>query len=368
MALQNQVFIVGGGPAGLAAAISLRNKGFPVKVADAGRPPIEKVCGEGLLPETLTALEQLGVRFAAGEGRPFAGIRYIGKEHSVGADFMQGAGLGMRRLALHQKLIRAASEAGAEFLWNTCVERIGPDGVYASSKLMPARWIIGADGAGSRVRKWLGIRARHFPRVRYSFRRHYACAAWSKHVEVYWGKSSQFYVTPVGSDEICVVVISRYAALRIDEALQEFPVLAARLAGVECTSPEKGAATANRCYREVCRGNVLLIGDASGMVDAITGEGLGLAFRQSLVLADALAEENPELYRQAHKRLRRRSANMARLMLTLDGRPWLQGRVLRAFAAEPSAFRALLATHTGRGSLRETAMAGIQLARGIAGV
>jgi flavin-dependent dehydrogenase len=187
-------------------------------------------------------------------------------------------------------------------------------------------------------------------------------------VEVYWGKSSQFYATPVGSDEICVVVISRDAALRIDEALQEFPVLAARLAGVACTSPEKGAATANRCYREVCRGNVLLIGDASGMVDAITGEGLGLAFRQSLVLADALAEENPELYRQAHKRLRRRSANMARLMLTLDGRPWLQGRVLRAFAAEPSAFRALLATHTGRGSLRETAMAGIQLARGIAGV
>lgn len=365
MALHSDVFVVGGGPAGLAAAISLRNKGFSVSVADAARPPVEKVCGEGLLPGTLAALRNLGVRFNSSEGFPFPGIRYAGTEHSVEADFAEGPGLGMRRLALHRKLIEAADRAGVEFLWNTCVDGVRAGGVYANGTFVAARWIIGADGAGSRVRKWLGIRAKSFSTVRYSFRKHYACAPWSRYVEIYWGRASQFYVTPVGAREICVVVISRDAAQRIDSALQEFPELAARLAVVACTDAERGAATATRTYSDVCRGNVLLIGDASGMVDAVTGEGLGLAFRQSEALAEALAREKPGLYRRAHRKLRRRSAAMARLMLAMDGRPSLQRRVLRALASERELFRSLLAVHTGHGSLRDGAIAGIQLARGL---
>ena len=45
--------IAGGGPAGLAAAIALRQKGLDVLVADALWPPIDKACGEGLMPDAL---------------------------------------------------------------------------------------------------------------------------------------------------------------------------------------------------------------------------------------------------------------------------------------------------------------------------
>ena len=71
------VCIVGGGPAGLAAAIAARKKGFSVIVADGAAPPIDKSCGEGMMPETLAALESLGTKFEHGEGQIFRGISFI---------------------------------------------------------------------------------------------------------------------------------------------------------------------------------------------------------------------------------------------------------------------------------------------------
>ena len=61
------VFIVGGGPAGLAAAIAARQRGLRVVVADGGHAPIDKACGEGLMPDALAELERLGIQlpFAA---------------------------------------------------------------------------------------------------------------------------------------------------------------------------------------------------------------------------------------------------------------------------------------------------------------
>jgi flavin-dependent dehydrogenase len=99
--------------------------------------------------------------------------------------------------------------------------------------------------------------------------------------------------------------------------------------------------------RRVYRGNIALIGDASGSVDAITGEGMGLAFRQALALADALAADNLDQYQTAHRRLARRPAIMAQLMLLLDRFPRLQPLVLRTFGAKPFIFERLLAVHVG---------------------
>jgi flavin-dependent dehydrogenase len=89
------------------------------------------------------------------------------------------------------------------------------------------------------------------------------------------------------------------------------------------------------------------VGDASGTVDAITGEGLCLAFRQSLALAEALEAGDLSLYQKAHARLSRRPLWMARLMLTMDGRPWLQRRALETLASRPELFGKLLAAHVG---------------------
>ena len=84
---QTDVFVIGGGPAGLAAAIAARKKGFRVVVADGARWPIEKACGEGLMPETLAALRELGVVIRATDGQILRGVKFVGKQSEVAARF-----------------------------------------------------------------------------------------------------------------------------------------------------------------------------------------------------------------------------------------------------------------------------------------
>src|SRR5258708_35828555 len=80
MVERTDVFVIGGGPAGLAAAIAARSKGFNVTLADGSHPPIDKACGEGLMPDTLAALRELGVEMGLAEGHVVRGVRFLGQE------------------------------------------------------------------------------------------------------------------------------------------------------------------------------------------------------------------------------------------------------------------------------------------------
>jgi flavin-dependent dehydrogenase len=341
------IFIVGGGPAGLAAAIAAREKGFRVLVADSSQPPIEKPCGEGLMPDALSALRTLGVTVPAEHSFPFRGTRFLGYGTSVDASFPSGSGRGVRRTILHQAMLERATEAGVSFLWGARATRIGDAGVSVNGNTVTCRWIIGADGQNSFIRRWAGLDHYRYHRRRFGFRRHYRVPPWTDCMEIYWGPGCQFYVTPVSSDEVCAVVISRDPRLRFDQALHNFPELMRRLSGSTAVGAERGSITASCTLKSVVRGRVALLGDASGSVDAITGEGLCLAFQQATALAGALETGNLDAYQVEHRRLMRRPALMARLMLSLDQFEWLRERALRAFPATPSAFSALLAAHVG---------------------
>jgi flavin-dependent dehydrogenase len=335
------VFVIGGGPVGLAAAIAARRKGLRVTLADALEPPIDKACGEGILPDGVAAAKQLGIE-APAESFRFRGIRFHGEGVSVDADFSNGAGRGVRRTALHRALVEHAERSGVELRWGCSI---------GSLDNIDARWIVGADGTASRVRAWAGLDASRRDTRRYGFRRHYRRAPWTDYVEIYWGDGCQIYVTPVAADEVCVALLTSDPKLRIDEALARFPMLAARLDGVPVSSPDRGALTASRRLRRVTRrvgqANVALIGDASGSVDAISGEGLCLGFHQALALADAMERGQTRLYESAHRRLAVRPRFMADLMLTMDRWPGLRGRALPALASHPDLFAGLLAMHVG---------------------
>jgi flavin-dependent dehydrogenase len=368
MGSSTDVFIVGGGPAGLAAAIALTSKGFRVTVADGAKPPIDKACGEGLMPDTLAALAELGVNINHGDGFALRGVRFIAGGagisrdrgvYRVRASFPGGAGIGLRRPVLHQKMIDRARAVGVSLLWETPVMGLVPHGVLLSKgTVIPARWVIGADGARSRVRQWSGLDAHKHLESRFAYRKHYQVTPWSDCSEVYWGQHVQAYVTQVAEREVCLAVVTRTANQRIDVALREFPQLAERLENAAATSTERGALTSMHRLERVTRGNVALIGDASGTVDAITGEGLCLSFRQSAALADALEGGDLLAYQKAHRRLARRPTYMARLMLRLDGRPWLRRRVMQAFASDPGIFERLLAVHVGETSVGHIAATG----------
>ena len=180
-------------------------------------------------------------------------------------------------------------------------------------------------------------------------------------MELHWGPRCQIYVTPVAADEICVALISRDPHLRLDAALTAFPELVSRLRGAEPSSMERGAISATRKLHRVYQGCVALVGDASGAVDAITGEGLCLSFRQAEVLAGCFATGNLGRYQQVHQELARRPALMARLMLTLDWKTSFRQRVMRAFGSDPRLFARMLAMHVGALSPMDSATNGLSL-------
>ena len=257
---QTDVFVVGGGRAGLAPAIAARRKGSAATVADGAEPPIDKACGEGMMPETQAALRELGVTVPGGAGYGFRGIRFVQGETRVAAEFPEGQGIGIRRTVLHELLIREAEKCDVQMLWKTPVVGIGDDGVRLASGTVSARWIVGADGGRSRVRRWSELDSPVSNSHRLASRRHYRVRPWTEFAEIYWASRVQVYVTPISTEGVCIVAMGETPEdADFAGAFTLLPELQERLAGAELCSRERGAITATQALARVWRGNVALV-------------------------------------------------------------------------------------------------------------
>ena len=343
----SDICVVGGGPAGLAAALALRQQDFQVTVVDCAVPPIDKACGEGLMPDSLAALRSLGVDLEATVGYPFKGIRFSDGSSTVTGNFPNGMGLGVRRYHLHSLLVKHAQAAGVNLIWGAKNVHLCPGGIATQDGKLPASYVVGADGLKSSIRSSAGLDEVTAERRRYGFRRHYHVAPWSDYVELYWGARGQFYVTPVAKNEICVVFISRHQKLRLDLALADFPILREKLTGAEHGSHEMGSMSISRTFKHVYKDGLALLGDASGSVDAVTGEGMCLAFKQAAALALALRSGDLKQYEARHKQIGAKPRMMASLILTMERHTELQRRALAGLSKRPQLFESLLKFHVG---------------------
>jgi flavin-dependent dehydrogenase len=332
------LIVVGGGPAGLATAIEARMAGMAVTVLDRRRPPIDSACGEGLMPGGVSRLLRLGVEVAADGAHLFHGIRYVDGETSAEARFAEGAGLGIRRTELHRALVARAEALGAELRWGVAATGLDGDGVNTEGGRLRSRWLVAADGRLSRMRRWAGI-ATTTPRdPRFGVRRHFSLPPWTDLVEVHWGDDAEAYVTPVGPDTVGVAVLTRSKPVDFDRVVRGFPALAARLDGAEEASRDRGAGPFGQRAVSVVRGRLALVGDASGSLDPITGEGLSVAFAQAEALIGALADPSSADYPAAHRRIMRLPRTITHLLLIAERRPPLRRFVTRTLAAAPGLF------------------------------
>lgn len=331
--------IVGGGPAGLATAIFAAFEGLEATVLERRRFPIDKPCGEGLMPHGVRLLESMGVRVE--KCRPFEGIRYIDDWSVAEARFRGGHGLGVRRVELSKSLLVRARELGVSVLEETRVEKVIPfrDGATVSYEggSLDAKWLVVADGLGSLVPS---TRLQGPPR--YGVRRHYRVAPWSAFVEVHWAQGAEAYVTPVSDEEVGVAFLWHGRAPSWDEMLSLFPHLARRLRGAEPLSSMRGAGPFRRRPRRLTAGRLALVGDASGYVDAITGEGVAIAFECARALALSLREGGLSSYERAHRRVMRRYRRTAEIVLALAAHPRLRRSVVSALAGHTVLFERLL--------------------------
>jgi flavin-dependent dehydrogenase len=364
--IPSDVAIIGAGPAGLACAIASARHGLHVEVVDAMKPPIDKACGEGLMPNSLEALAAIGFPdldriLGEIENHPLRGIRFIGDPASPNpvtteAAFPSSPGRGIRRTVLHQILLDRAASLGVRFHWENSVQSIAPipEGtlVHSNRQTLHTRYLIGADGPCSRVATWAGLTEASVQSRRIGLRQHYTVAPWTDFVEVYWSNHGQAYVTPNSSNEVCVAFIANKKFPSSEAALSHFPALRHHLALSQPNGPARGSITLGRKLRRVTKGNIALIGDASGSVDAVTGEGMALCFRQAAALSDALLTNNLGLYQQAHRRIQRLPTMMSRSLLLMDRSPRLRDTVLRAFQRTPWLFERLLQVHISQSSLQ----------------
>jgi menaquinone-9 beta-reductase len=363
---QPDVAIVGAGPAGLSCAIAAANQGLRVEIIDAMQPGIDKACGEGLMPDSLAALAALGFDLNQDlnqiETAPLRGIRFLSDEASspynpsTEASFPEGPGRGIRRTVLHQLLLDRAASLGVRFHWENSVQSItqAPDStlVHTNRQTLRARYLIGADGHQSRVAKWAALEKSSTHSRRIGLRQHYAITPWTDFVEVYWSRHGQAYVTPISSTEVCVAFISNAKFPSSAAALSHFPSLANHLASAQTSGTPRGSVTFGRSVQRVTSGNIALIGDASGSVDAVTGEGMALCFRQAAALASALKSNDLAAYQHAHRGIQRIPSLMSRSLLLMDRNPRLRTRTLNTFERNPKLFSSLLQVHIGHSPMR----------------
>lgn len=334
------LLVVGGGPVGLAAALQAVRHGLSVEVWEPRSGVIDKACGEGLMPGGLAALQALGID---PPGEPISGIRYRAGTRCTQAPFRAGPGRGVRRTTLHGSLREAVLDSGVRIVPRRLASLTqDPGGVRADDSAVGH--VVAADGLHSPARRLLGL-DRRAPLRRYGQRLHVRTAPWASFVEVHWSRHAEAYVTPVAPDLVGVAVLTARRA-PFDTHLQEFPALVRRLAGRPRTAVQGAGPLWQRASARVA-GRVLLVGDAAGYVDALTGEGVSLGLAQAAAAVAAVAAGVPGRYEEEWAAITRSYRLLTSGLLAAASVPPLRAALVPAARALPGLFEVAVNTLAG---------------------
>ncbi|MES2093649.1 MAG: FAD-dependent monooxygenase [Actinomycetota bacterium] len=337
VAAEVDVLVVGGGPVGLAAAIEARLRGLSVAVVEQRQGRVDKACGEGLMPGALPALARLGVD---PPGFALRGVSYRAAGFRADHRFATGVGRGVRRTALHDALAERARSLGVVVVRGK-VDALEQDSRSVTAAGIRARYLVAADGLHSTVRRLSGLERPIAARGRrYGVRRHFRIEPASDLIEVYWTPKAEVYVTPVGGGVVGIAALGRQG-LDFDTVLAGIPALAALVAGSEPASALRGAGPFRQGTTRRSLGRVLLVGDASGYVDAITGEGIRVGLAQAEAAIASISRDDPQGYEREWM-LRTQDFRILTAGLVAAANSPFRGAIAPAASALPRVFGAVV--------------------------
>ena len=362
------VAVVGAGPIGSAAAIALSQRGLRVALLEKTSRPSDKPCGEGMMPEGVARLRELGIDLPPRQFPQLRGVRYrIPGGLTTLARFRSAEGrpqfgAGVRRT-------RFGPVLGAAVAGHSLIDRRSPirvlnvsqdsDAVIAqtTSGRLRTRWLVAADGLGSPTRRALGWDVDVRPPHRRGLVGHLRVVGHEVHeVIVSFLEGADVYVAPTADDELLAVVLARAGWLRgkgVDEYLRLIFSAHPEFAGAAMSAPLLSAGPFRVHPRCVADGRVFLAGDAAGFIDPLTGDGMTAGLAATAVLSEVICagDRAAARYSRWHAAQWRRRRVVTGLALRLSGSQHLARRALVGTRRNPGALEVLMQVNGGSRSL-----------------
>ena len=361
--LECDVLVVGAGPAGSALAASLAAGGRDVLLIESHAHPRPKACAEYASPRILEELGRLGLPEASWQANALAlaGMRVIRGDDAVDVRYRDASGprnaWGLDRQVFDAELAAHATSQGARLLEHVTFDQpIWTDGrvsgamvvTSAGPRQISCRWLIGADGARSRVAARLGVERRVVAPRRLGMVAHYeGDSELADHGEMHVGPGWYVGLAPLAGGRLNVGMAlpltqgtTGSARQRFQAGIDGIPAVAARLKGRARLTPIRGASPIGHRVARAAGPGWMLIGDAAGFVDPFTGEGIYRALRSARAAAESLADGDigaEDRYLDARRRAFAAKDALTWLVQGMLARPPLMGYALRRLAARPAA-------------------------------
>jgi flavin-dependent dehydrogenase len=281
--------VIGGGPAGCAAAITLARAGRSVLLLEAGRYPRQKVCGEFVSAEALPLLASLlgGGRDVIAAAPAIDRVRFLLDGRTAEAPVSPSA-RSISRAVLDPALWEAARRAGATARENTsalAVQRSGDEFcLRTSAGEYRARSVIDAAG------RWSRLRPRQLPAgAKIGLKAHFAGEPEAAAVELFFFDGGYCGVQAAARGEVNVcALVDPGRAHTLAEVFELHPELRSRSRDWRLAGQELATAPVNLRRPEPAAGGILRAGDAAGFLEPLFGDGMSVALRSGVLAAECL--------------------------------------------------------------------------------